>query len=115
MKSQELFTIIKERVAAGESRAVLRFIQQNESAETVIPECPGCDQKIKYRAESTAKRMGEAVVKVVCNIYEDGRWKREEDWHDTCYHDAGDPYGEVLDGREAGRATQRSKSEATIE
>jgi len=45
-----------------------------------------CDLQVKFQARVRAKQ-------VICNIYEAGRWRRVEHYHQSCYNEAGDPFG----------------------
>lgn len=58
------------------TRAVLRPIAAGQTSY-----CAGCDKRISFQA-----RVGRGkLVKVVCNIYEDGVWSRTEQFHTQCY------------------------------
>jgi hypothetical protein len=47
----------------------------------------GCDRPIKFHAL-------ERRSYVVCNVYEEERWKKTETFHSACYDAAGHPWGE---------------------
>lgn len=51
-------------------------------------ECPGCGGPVKFTARSKAK-------KTVCNVYSNCKWSHVEQWHASCYEEAGRPYGEA--------------------
>lgn len=71
--------------APTQSRAVLR---QVEAGQMTV--CDGCGDRLKFEAKvPTAQRK-----KVICNVYEGGRWSRVEQYHVPCYDEAGKPYGE---------------------
>ncbi len=65
----------------NESRAVLRTIEPGNSAI-----CPVCDQQVKFQARTQGKQ-------IICNVYQDGRWQRVEQYHLACYDEAAEPYG----------------------
>ena len=64
------------------SRAVSRPI---EAGSTV--ECAHCGERVKFQAKVRG-------VQVICNVYIEGRWDRVEHYHDACYRDSGEPYGD---------------------
>ena len=64
-----------------ESRAVARLIEAG-----CVAECPVCGERVKYRARHRDQQ-------VICNVYEDGRWQRVEQYHLDCYTESGSPYG----------------------
>jgi hypothetical protein len=68
------------------SRAVLRMI---EPGNPVV--CVHCEELVKF----DAKRRQQC--RIVCNVYEGGKWSRVEIWHASCYDMAGQPYGEPCD------------------
>jgi hypothetical protein len=65
-----------------ESRAVARLIEAGCSAD-----CPRCEDRVKFRARHRDQQ-------VICNVYEDGKWLRVEQFHLECYSEAGSPHGE---------------------
>ena len=65
------------------SRAVVRLIEAGSEVE-----CPTCGQRVKFQAKVKG-------LQVICNVYVKGRWNRVEHYHEQCYHDAGNPYGDV--------------------
>lgn len=70
----------------NESRAVLRPLEAGNPQR-----CPQCNLDVKFNARTpSAKRK-----KVICNVYEDGKWVRVEHYHPACYEEAGQPYGEA--------------------
>ncbi len=69
-----------------ESRAVIKLIEAGSAAE-----CPHCLDRVKFRARHRDQQ-------VICNVYEDGIWKRVEQYHLECYGDAGSPHGEAVKG-----------------
>ncbi len=71
---------------AWQSRAVIRLIEAGSAAE-----CPHCMERVKFRARHRDQL-------VICNVYEDGIWKRVEQYHLDCYADAETPYGEPIKG-----------------
>lgn len=68
-----------------DSRAVLRLVQPGSWID-----CVACGEQVKFRAREQFKQM-------ICNVYENGVWQRVEHFHEGCYHEAGDPYGEAVD------------------
>lgn len=66
------------------SRAVIRSVEPGQQFM-----CPGCDDRVKF----TARIPSAQRKKVICNVYEDGRWVRTEHWHLVCYTEAGEPHG----------------------
>ena len=64
------------------SRAVRRPIDAGNSAY-----CAYCDLLVKFQARVRAQQ-------VICNVYVKGRWDRVEHYHDECYLEAGQPFGE---------------------
>ncbi len=66
-----------------DSRAVVRLIEAGCAAE-----CPACNERVKYRARHRDQQ-------VICNVYQNGRWQRVEQYHLECYTTAGSPYGEM--------------------
>lgn len=69
-----------ERSVGFTSRAVRRRVTAG-----VWALCPGCAEAITFRARFRD-------LQVICNVYEDGTWRRVEHWHDACYA-AAEPYG----------------------
>jgi hypothetical protein len=65
------------------TRAVLRSIDAGSSAA-----CASCGEQVKFSAKTKRQQ-------VICNVYVHGRWDRVEHFHADCYHDAGDPHGQV--------------------
>jgi hypothetical protein len=65
------------------SRAVVRFIEPGNDAV-----CERCREQIKFLARSKGRQ-------VIANVYVDERWDRVEHYHDECYQEAGEPYGEA--------------------
>ncbi len=63
------------------SRAVVRFVEPGSDAV-----CEHCGEQVKFAARSKASQ-------VIANVYVDERWDRVELYHETCYEDAGEPYG----------------------
>ncbi len=70
------------------SRAVQRTIEPGSSAI-----CPPCGLVVKFQARVQGKQ-------VICNVYDDGVWKRVEHFHLACYEESGAPFGEpvIADG-----------------
>ncbi len=67
-----------------ESRAVIKLIEAGSAAE-----CPHCHERVKFRARHRDQQ-------VICNVYEDGVWKRVEQYHLECYEEADSPHGEAI-------------------
>ena len=63
------------------SRAVVRLVEAGSDAT-----CEHCRTQVKFVARVKGRQ-------VIANVYENGRWARVEHYHDTCYRDAGEPYG----------------------
>ncbi len=49
-------------------------------------DCIGCGKQVKFRAR-------QRDLQVICNVYEDGVWRRVEHFHEECYETSGFPYG----------------------
>lgn len=64
------------------SRAVNRLIEAGSMCD-----CVSCGKQVKFRARQRDQQ-------VICNVYEDGVWKRVEHFHFECYEESGAPYGE---------------------
>jgi hypothetical protein len=64
------------------SRAVSRPIEAGSAVE-----CSHCGDRVKFQAKVRG-------YQVICNVYTDGRWDRVEHYHDACYKDVGEPYGD---------------------
>lgn len=76
----------KAEPKAWESRAVIKLIEAGSAAE-----CPHCLERVKFRARHRDQQ-------VICNVYEDGIWKRVEQYHLECYEQADSPHGEAVKG-----------------
>lgn len=63
------------------SRAVLRAVEAGNSAV-----CAKCGEPVKFKAKLR-------LMQVIANVYVNGAWNRVEHYHDTCYENAGRPYG----------------------
>lgn len=63
------------------SRAVTRLIEAGSMCD-----CIGCGKQVKFRAR-------QRDLQVICNVYEDGVWRRVEHFHEECYETSGFPYG----------------------
>ncbi|MGD0810642.1 MAG: hypothetical protein ABSA91_13190 [Acidimicrobiales bacterium] len=63
------------------SRAVVRFIEAGNDAV-----CEHCQSPVKFVARIKGRQ-------VIANVYVEGRWTRVEHYHETCYEEAGEPYG----------------------
>lgn len=88
---------LAEVTAKKISRAVLLDIKESVT-EAAIEECTGCEQRITYMAAGQAAKYGKPIVAVTCNLYNpQHQWTGKEIWHEECYAEAGDPYGEVID------------------
>jgi hypothetical protein len=48
--------------------------------------CEHCRATIKFAARLKERQ-------VIANVYDNGRWKRVEHFHEGCYDEVGDPYG----------------------
>ena len=60
---------------------MVRTIEPGSSAM-----CPACGLQVKFQARLR-------LAQVICNIYEAGRWQRVEHYHQSCYTEAGEPFG----------------------
>ena len=69
---------------AWESRAVVRLIEAGSVAE-----CPHCHDRVKFRARHRDQQ-------VICNVYDQGKWQRVEQYHLECYEAADAPYGDAV-------------------
>jgi hypothetical protein len=69
--------------SAGTSRAVLRYIEAGS-----MTYCEHCGATVKFQARVKSKQ-------VICNVYVDNQWVRVEHYHESCYLQAGSPYGEA--------------------
>ena len=76
------------------SRAALRTIEPGSSAI-----CVSCDEQVKFKAKVKAQQ-------VICNVYIDGRWDRVEHYHEECYTNTGQPYGEPAPSTGNGRVSR---------
>jgi hypothetical protein len=65
------------------SRAVLRRVEAG-----CIAVCAHCGEQVKFAAK-------QARFQAIANVYVDGRWSRVEHFHQDCYGEAGEPYGQV--------------------
>lgn len=65
------------------SRAVLREVEPGSAVE-----CSHCGERVKFQAKMRHKQ-------VICNIYVSGKWDRVEHYHEDCYDQAKEPFGEV--------------------
>lgn len=70
-----------------QTRAVLRVVEPAHSGVEAL--CVACNEGIVWSARKKQ-------TKVVCNIYDNGIWNRVDQFHDSCYSDAGQPYGEAI-------------------
>jgi hypothetical protein len=68
-----------------QSRAVVRFIEPGNDAV-----CERCGEQVKFVAKSKGRQ-------IIANVYVDGRWDRVEHYHDHCYQESGEPYGQPRD------------------
>lgn len=68
-----------------ESRAVRRLVQPGSWID-----CVACGEQVKFQA-----RMQHAQA--ICNVYTNGVWERVEHYHDGCYEEIGNPYGEMAE------------------
>ena len=53
--------------------------------------CVACGTLVKFAAKVRARQ-------VIANVYVDGVWDRVEHYHEACYLEAGQPYGEPAGG-----------------
>ena len=65
------------------SRAVVRDVEAGSSVD-----CAHCGERVKFQAKVRNKQ-------VICNIYVSGVWNRVEHFHQACYEEAGNPFGEA--------------------
>jgi hypothetical protein len=65
------------------SRAVLRNIEAGNDAY-----CACCGERVKFQAKKKLQQ-------VICNVYVRGTWDRVEHYHEECYAQAGEPYGQA--------------------
>jgi hypothetical protein len=70
------------------TRAVVRAVEPGNDVR-----CAGCGKQIKFAARTHPRQ-------VIANIYIDGSWNRVEHFHEECYLEASEPYGQIdgLDG-----------------
>ena len=59
----------------------MRFIEAGNDAV-----CEQCQAPVKFVARIKGRQ-------VIANVYIEGRWTRVEHYHETCYEEAGEPYG----------------------
>lgn len=64
-------------------------------------DCSHCGERVKFQAKVRNKQ-------VICNIYVGGKWNRVEHFHQACYEEAGNPFGEA----EAGTDYRRQAANA---
>ena len=67
------------------SRAVLRRVEAGNLAL-----CAHCGEQVKFAAKQNRQQ-------VIANVYVEGRWDRVEHFHEECYGEAGEPFGECSD------------------
>jgi hypothetical protein len=82
------------------SRAVARYIEAGSSVT-----CAHCRAGVVFRARQRAQQ-------VICNVYDEGQWRRVEHYHRDCYDEAGSPYGSADDSQPM-RPRQRSQASAS--
>lgn len=82
-KTKTKKTAAEKAAVVWESRAVIKLIEAGSAAE-----CPHCNERVKFRARHRDQQ-------VICNVYENGVWKRVEQYHLECYEEAGAPHGEA--------------------
>jgi hypothetical protein len=77
------------------TRAVVRPIEAG-SEDIICPaERGGCGAEVKFQARVPSRFR----LRVVANVYWQGRWNRVEQWHlFPCYLTAGMPYGAPVSG-----------------
>jgi len=61
---------------------VLRGVEPGNDAV-----CRQCQAPIKFTARLQQRQ-------VIANVYVDGHWDRVEHYHEHCYKEAGEPYGQ---------------------
>lgn len=66
-----------------ESRAAARPIEAGSYVD-----CAKCTERVKFQAKIR-------LLQVICNVYHEGRWLRVEHYHEACYLEADQPYGEA--------------------
>ena len=49
--------------------------------------CIKCEQAVKFIARLNGRQ-------VIANVYENGRWMRVEHFHEDCYNEVNQPYGD---------------------
>ena len=68
------------------SRAVVRRIGPGNWVECAGGVCLHPKRMLKFEARKKDSQ-------IVCNVYEDGSWRRVEHYHPDCYEVAGRPHG----------------------
>jgi hypothetical protein len=68
-----------------QSRAVIRLIEAGSMSD-----CRECGKQVKFRARQRDQQ-------VICNVYENGVWRRVEHYHLDCYHQADAPHGNATE------------------
>lgn len=64
------------------SRAVKRLI---EPGNNVV--CAKCHEIVKFMTR-------EQTHQIIANVYTNGKWDRVEHWHEKCYEEDSEPYGQ---------------------
>jgi hypothetical protein len=65
------------------TRAVVRGVEPGNDVR-----CVRCGKQIKFAARTHPRQ-------VIANVYLDGAWNRVDHFHEECYLDAGEPYGQI--------------------
>lgn len=66
------------------SRAVIRPIPAGYEKR-----CEACGGRIKFNMKDRPRQ-------IICNVYKGNEWKKVEHWHESCWMNAGEPYGPLL-------------------
>jgi len=90
----------KTSAVTRKSRAVVRDVEAGSSVD-----CAHCGERVKFQAKVRNKQ-------VICNIYVSGKWNRVEHFHQACYEEAGNPFGEAEAGTDYRR---KAANEAAAE
>lgn len=73
-----------------DTRAVLRQIEAGNDAD-----CPGCGNRVKFNSKQASADRKRVVANVYKGRGKNRHWDRTEQWHHSCYVEAGSPHGEV--------------------
>ena len=69
-------------------------------------DCNHCDERIKFMSPASQKASIHLAGVIICNVYENGKWDRIEQFHPDCYKEAGGPFGEIKDRPRASMLTE---------